>query len=151
MAHIDLKDPRYYLNRHESWLAFNRRVLEEALDESNPLLERVKFLAITASNLDEFVEVRVAALLQQLEQSNQLAGPDGLKPEQQIERLAHELHSFVSDQYKCWNQRLLPALGKEGIRILPVSSLDGKAKDATDLFFTRQVDPILTPVTIDRR
>ena len=149
MARIDLKNPRYYLNRHESWLAFNRRVLEEALDESNPLLERVKFLAITASNLDEFVEVRVAALLQQLEQGNPIAGPDGLNPEQQIERLVHQLHSFVSDQYQCWNQCLLPALAKEGIRILPVCSLDGKAKDATDLFFTRQVDPILTPVTID--
>jgi polyphosphate kinase len=149
MAHIDLTNPRYYLNRHESWLAFNRRVLDEALDESNPLLERVKFLAITASNLDEFVEVRLAALLQQLEQGNPIAGPDGLNPEQQIARLARQLHGFVSDQYQCWNQRLLPAIAKEGIRILPVASLDGKAKDATDLFFTRQVDPILTPVTID--
>jgi polyphosphate kinase len=67
MARPSLSDPRYYFNRHESWLAFNRRVLEEALDEGNPLLERVKFLAITASNLDEFVEVRVSGLLQQVE------------------------------------------------------------------------------------
>jgi polyphosphate kinase len=74
MARVRLDDPRYYFNRHESWLAFNRRVLEEAQDEGNPLLERVKFLAITASNLDEFVEVRVAGLLQQVEHGNQLAG-----------------------------------------------------------------------------
>jgi len=77
MARPSLSDPRYYFNRHESWLAFNRRVLEEALDEGNPLLERVKFLAITASNLDEFVEVRVSGLLQQVEHGNPLAGPDG--------------------------------------------------------------------------
>jgi polyphosphate kinase len=80
MPRIRLDDPRNYFNRHESWLAFDRRVLEEAQDESNPLLERVKFLAITASNLDEFVEVRVSGLLQQVEHGNPVAGPDGLSP-----------------------------------------------------------------------
>jgi polyphosphate kinase len=149
MARPSLSDPRYYFNRHESWLAFNRRVLEEALDESNPLLERVKFLAITASNLDEFVEVRVAGLLQQVEHGNQLTGPDGLSPEEQLQRLARELHSFVDAQYDCWNQQLLPSLRREGIRILSVANLDRAGRDAMDLFFTRQVDPILTPVTID--
>jgi polyphosphate kinase len=149
MSRIRLDDPRYYFNRHESWLGFNRRVLEEALDESNPLLERVKFLAITASNLDEFVEVRVAGLLQQVEHGNQLTGPDGLSPTEQLQRLAREIHCFVADQYDCWNQKLLPALAREGIRILSVARLDRIGKDAMDLFFTRQVDPILTPVTID--
>ncbi len=149
MARLSLSDPRYYFNRHESWLAFNRRVLEEALDDSNPLLERVKFLAITASNLDEFVEVRVAGLLQQIEHGNQFAGPDGLSPQEQLERLSKELHAFVEAQYDCWNQQLLPALQREGIRILSVAHLDRAAKDAADLFFVRQVDPILTPVTID--
>ena len=124
MSRPSLSDPRYYFNRHESWLAFNRRVLEEALDESNPLLERVKFLAITASNLDEFVEVRVAGLLQQVEHGNQLTGPDGLSPEEQLQRLARDLHSFVDAQYDCWNQQLLPALRHEGIRILSVANLD---------------------------
>ncbi len=141
--------PEITFNRHESWLAFNRRVLEEAQDEGNPLLERVKFLAITASNLDEFVEVRVAGLLQQVEHGNQLAGPDGLSPVEQLQRLAKEIHSFVTDQYQCWNQKLLPALAREGIRILSVARLDRAGKDAMDLFFTRRVDPILTPVTID--
>ena len=149
MARVRLDDPRNYFNRHESWLAFNRRVLEEAQDESNPLLERVKFLAITASNLDEFVEVRVAGLLQQLEHGNPLTGPDGLSPAEQLKRLAQEIHSFVSDQYECWNQKLLPALSREGIRILSVARLDRAGRDAMDLFFTRRVDPILTPVTID--
>jgi polyphosphate kinase len=149
MGRPSLDDPRYYINRHESWLAFNRRVLEEALDESNPLLERVKFLAITASNLDEFLEVRVAGLLQQVEHGNPRTGPDGLSPEEQVQRLTRELHSFVDAQYACWNQQLLPALRREGIRILSVTHLDRASRDAMDLFFTRQVDPILTPVTID--
>jgi polyphosphate kinase len=149
MPRPKLDDPRYYLNRHESWLAFNRRVLEEAFDEGNPLLERVKFLAITASNLDEFVEVRVAGLLQEVEQGNQLTGPDGLSPAEQLQRLAQELHRFVEAQYDCWNQQLLPALRREGIRILSVATLNRAGHDAMDLFFTRRVDPILTPVTID--
>jgi polyphosphate kinase len=149
MARPSLSDPRYYFNRHESWLAFNRRVLEEALDEGNPLLERVKFLAITASNLDEFVEVRIAGLLQEVEHGNPLTGPDGLSPEEQLQRLAREIHSFVDAQYDCWNQQLLPALRREGIRILSVAHLDRAGHDAMDLFFTRQVDPILTPATID--
>jgi polyphosphate kinase len=149
MGRPSLDHPRYYINRHESWLAFNRRVLEEALDEGNPLLERVKFLAITASNLDEFVEVRVAGLLQQVEHGNPRTGPDGLSPAEQVRRLARELHSFVGAQYACWNQQLLPALRREGIRILSATHLEGASRDAMDLFFTRQVDPILTPVTID--
>lgn len=146
---IRLDDCRYYLNRHESWLEFNRRVLEEAMDDANPLLERVKFLAITASNLDEFVEVRLSGLLQQVEHGFQEKGPDGLSPEEQLRRISSALHSFVTDQYDCWNRVLLPALAKEGIRVLSVTSLDHASKDAMDLYYMRQVDPLLTPVTID--
>ena len=80
VSRLALDDSRYYINRHLAWLEFNRRVLEEALDARNPLLERVKFLAITASNLDEFVEVRLAGLLQQVEHGSQEVGPDGLSP-----------------------------------------------------------------------
>jgi polyphosphate kinase len=149
MPRVALDDPRFYFNRHESWLAFNRRVLEEAQDDSNPLLERVKFLAITASNLDEFVEVRLAGLLQQVEHGYRDAGPDGLCPEEQLHRLSAELHAFVADQYDCWNRALLPALAKEGIRVLSVPTLERTAKDAMDLYYMRQVDPLLTPVTID--
>jgi polyphosphate kinase len=149
MSPIRLDDPHYYFNRHESWLAFNHRVLEEALDEANPLLERVKFLAITASNLDEFVEVRLAALLQQAEHGKINTGPDGRTPAEQVQRLSVQITAFVAAQYDCWNRKLLPALAQEGIRVLPVSSLERAGKDAMDLFYTRQVDPLLTPATID--
>jgi polyphosphate kinase len=90
VSRIRLDDSRLYFNRHESWLAFSRRVLEEALDETNPLLERVKFLAITASNLDEFVEARVAGLLQQSEHGDQTTGPDGLTPMQRLSVAEHD-------------------------------------------------------------
>jgi polyphosphate kinase len=84
-----------------------------------------------------------------VEHGNPLTGPDGLSPQEQLQRLARELHSFLADQYNCWNQKLLPALAREGIRILSVARLERAGKDAMDLFFTRPVDPILTPVTID--
>ena len=103
MARITLEDPQYYLNRDTSWLAFNGRVLEEAEDEGNPLLERVKFLAISASNLDEFFEIRVAAMMQQIEDGYNEAGPDGLTLGQKREILARVTHKFVDEQYECWN------------------------------------------------
>src|SRR6266481_4796641 len=121
MSRIRLDDPRYYFNRHESWLAFNRRVLEEAQDEGNPLLERVKFLAITASNLDEFVEVRVAGLLQQIEDGYNLAQPPdegGLTPQERLDGLMERIVHFVEAQYRCWNEQLLPAMQAEKIRVL---------------------------------
>src|SRR5580704_3499433 len=96
--------PQLFFNRHLSWLEFNRRVLEEALDVNNPLLERVKFLAITASNLDEFVEVRIAGLLQQAEQGQGEAGPDGLPPGEVLSRLSVAIHQFVDAQYDCWRE-----------------------------------------------
>jgi polyphosphate kinase len=149
VSRLALDDSRYYINRHLAWLEFNRRVLEEALDPRNPLLERVKFLAITASNLDEFVEVRLAGLLQQVEHGSQEVGPDGLSPQAMLQALARSIRSFVTDQYNCWNQKLLPALSRENIRILRMAKLDGHQRDAADLFYTRQVDPLLSPVTID--
>src|SRR5271155_2553444 len=115
------------IGRDESWMAFNRRVLEEAQDESNPLLERVKFLAITASNLDEFVEIRVAGILQRIEDGiSQPHPPDegGLTPQERLDRLSVMLSDFVAAQYTCWNDLLLPALERENIRILTWSQLD---------------------------
>src|SRR5580692_817011 len=149
MKRIALDDPRYYLNRHVQWLEFNRRVLEEARDPGNPLLERVKFLAITANNLDEFVEVRVSSFLQRIEHGSRDAGPDGLTAEQELEKVSAAMHVFVEDQYKCWNEELLPTLSKQSIRVLSMSELDSKDSLAAKKFYERRISPMLTPVTVD--
>ena len=149
MARISLEDPQYYLNRDTSWLAFNRRVLEEAEDESNPLLERVKFLAISASNLDEFFEIRVAAMVQQIEDGYDEAGPDGTTLVQKRELLGKLCHEFVDDQYDCWNSRLRPALAATGIRVLALHELDPAALRFVDEYCEKELDPLLTPVTVD--
>ncbi|HET6170010.1 MAG TPA: RNA degradosome polyphosphate kinase, partial [Terracidiphilus sp.] len=94
--------------RDYSWMQFNRRVLEEAEDPDNPLLERVKFLAITGNNLDEYVEVRQAGLRQRIEDGYREPGYDGLRPEESLAVLTAEIHSFVDAQYRCWNTHLLP-------------------------------------------
>jgi polyphosphate kinase len=144
-----LDDPALYINREASWLAFNRRVLEEALDERNPLLERVKFLAITASNLDEFFEVRVAGLLQRIEDGFIDSGPDALSAQQERDLMAKETHEFVQQQYECWNQKLLPALARAGIRVLELKDLTPEQEQFIDDYCEKEVDPLLTPVTVD--
>jgi polyphosphate kinase len=149
MARSSLEDPQYYLNRDTSWLGFNRRVLEEAGDESNPLLERVKFLAISASNLDEFFEIRVAAMVQQIEDGYNEAGPDGTTLVQKRELLGKLCHEFVDDQYDCWNARLRPALATSGIRVLALHELDTAALRFVDEYCEKELDPLLTPVTVD--
>src|ERR1700734_1137111 len=148
MARISLEDPQFYLNRDTSWLAFNRRVLEEAGDESNPLLERLKFLAISASNLDEFFEIRVAAMVQQIEDGYNEAGPDGLSLTDKRDILARLAHKFVDEQYECWN-RLRPAMAEYGIRVLGMHELDAEARRFVDEYCEKELDPLLTPVTVD--
>src|SRR3989440_11791027 len=128
MSRLALDNPAYYLNREASWLAFNRRVLEEAEDEKNPLLERLKFLSISASNLDEFFEVRVAGLVQQIEDGYTEAGPDGLTLLQERDLVSHETHNFVEEQYHCWNESLRPSLAEHGIRVLSLHELDSRAR-----------------------
>jgi polyphosphate kinase len=130
-------------------MQFNRRVLEEAEDPSNPLLERVKFLAITGSNLDEYVEVRQAGLMQRIEDGYREPGYDGLRPDESLAVLTAEIHSFVDAQYRCWNQQLLPELGNKGIRLLEWRELDEEAKAFAQSYFQREVDPLLTPISID--
>jgi polyphosphate kinase len=144
-----LDDPRHYLNRHVEWLEFNRRVLEEARDIGNPLLERVKFLAITANNLDEFVEIRVSSFLQRIEHGSSEISPDGLTTEQELDKLCAAMHVFVRDQYKTWNDELLPALAKQNIKVTSTGELDAKALKFTKTFYDRRVYPMLTPVTVD--
>jgi polyphosphate kinase len=141
-----------FLGRDESWMLFNRRVLEEAEDASNPLLERVKFLAITASNLDEFIEIRVASLLQHIEDGfnePQRADEGGQTPQQRLDRLTVILHEFVEAQYTCWNDQLRPALRAQNIHLLNWRELDDSARAYALDFYETQVDPLLTPVTID--
>jgi polyphosphate kinase len=149
MRQTTLDDPKYYLNRHVQWLDFNRRVLEEARDPGNPLLERLKFLAITANNLDEFVEVRVASFLQRIEHGSVERSPDGLSTEEELALVTQAMHSLVRDQYKCLNEELLPQLAKESIRVLRFSELDAKAERFAKNFYNRRVEPMLTPVTVD--
>ena len=140
---------KHYFNRDESWMDFNWRVLEEAQDDSNPLLERVKFLAITASNLDEFFEVRVAGILQRIEDGYNEPGPDLMTPQQTLDSLARKTHAFVSDQYACWNKQLLPALAKAGIRMRAWKDLSDDQRKFAIAFYQSEVDPLLTPITID--
>jgi polyphosphate kinase len=149
MARISLDDPKYFLNRDISWLAFNRRVLEEAADEGNPLLERLKFLSISASNLDEFFEVRIAAVMQQIEDGYNEAGPDGLTLSAKRDILGKLTHEFVDDQYGCWNDGLRPALAEQGIRVLGLHELGAEAMRFVDEYSERELDPLLTPVTVD--
>ncbi|MGI8773116.1 MAG: polyphosphate kinase 1 [Acidobacteriaceae bacterium] len=141
--------PNLFFSRDESWLRFNGRVLQEAEDAGNPLLERVKFLAITASNLDEFVEIRVAGVMQRIEDGYNEVGEDGLTPEQTFDRDTDELRGFVESQYRCWNEQLRPALHAAGIRVLDYAAMDEAQCGHAASFFQREVDPLLTPITID--
>jgi len=138
-----------YFSRDESWLDFNWRVLEEAQAESTPLLERVKFLAITASNLDEFFEIRVAGILQRIEDGYHEPGPDGMTPQQTLDSLTAKTHAFVAAQYECWNRQLLPALAAAGIRMLAWKDLEDEQREYALDFYRNEVDPLLTPITID--
>jgi polyphosphate kinase len=149
MAKAQSRQQSLFFSRDESWLSFNRRVLEEAQDESNPLLERVKFLAITASNLDEFVEIRVAGVLQRIEDGYAEPNPDGTTLEQSLTLLTAVMHGFVAEQYLCWNKQLLPALRSAGVRVLRWDEIDDVARKAATEYYQREVDPLLTPITID--
>src|SRR5277367_6516928 len=115
------------LNREASWLKFNLRVLEEAADVRNPLLERVKFLAISASNLDEFFEVRVGGLLQQLEDGHNSTTPDGLTMMEERELIKDLTHDFDDEQSSCWNDRPRPELSERGIRVMGIDELHDTA------------------------
>ena len=149
MARASVDNSAYYINRELSWLQFNRRVLEEAQDENNPCLERLKFLSISASNLDEFFEVRIAGLVQQIEDGYTEAGPDGLTLVEERDQLAEKVHNFVAEQYQCWNEQLRPQLAEKGIRVLSLHELDENARAFVADYCERELDLLLTPVTID--
>ncbi|NLH74322.1 MAG: polyphosphate kinase 1 [Verrucomicrobia bacterium] len=138
-----------YFNRELSWLEFNQRVLDEALDETNPLLERLKFFCIVSSNLDEFFEVRVAGIKQQIESGVSTRTPDGLTPTQCFKAIARRVHRMVDDQYRCWREQLAPKLASHGIRIMPVSELNPEDRAWLDAYYRAEVRPVLTPLAID--
>src|SRR5438067_2839518 len=145
----DFSDPANFINRELSWLEFNRRVLEEAQDPTQPLIERVKFLYIFSSNLDEFFEIRVAGIKQQIESETSDVAADGLSPTEtfkQIQRLAHEL---VVTEYELFNKELLPELNKNGIRIRNVSELSARGAAWARKYFQEEVFPMLTPLAVD--
>ncbi|MEM9353764.1 MAG: polyphosphate kinase 1 [Planctomycetota bacterium] len=143
--------PEHFINRELSWLEFNARVLEEAVDESNPLLERAKFLAIFSSNLDEFFMVRVAGLREQAFGGvNPQDGPaDGLFPAEQLVRIAQRTRELVDEQSRCWTEQVRPALADEGCRLLRAKELDKAQKKQIAEFFRERAFPILTPMAID--
>ena len=149
MEHSKLNSPELYINRELSWLDFNFRVLEEAQDDTNPLLERVKFLAIVANNLDEFVEIRVAGLLQLLKSGAQPSRPDRLTPAEQLKAIEIKTRKMVADQYYCWNNELIPALATEGIHIWESEKLTKPHLDYVTAYWKEQLEPVLTPIVVD--
>ncbi|MBW8863683.1 MAG: polyphosphate kinase 1, partial [Verrucomicrobia bacterium] len=138
-----------FLNRELSWLEFNQRVLDEALDPANPLLERLKFFTIASSNLDEFFEVRVAGLKQQIESGIATRSTDGLTPTEIFQAITQRVRKMVADKFACWKNELQPALAKNKIRILDFDQLKGDDLAWLDQFYHSQVRPVLTPLAID--
>ncbi|MFQ5340023.1 MAG: polyphosphate kinase 1 [Anaerolineae bacterium] len=147
---IDLDDPGLYINRELSGLQFNLRVLEEALREGrHPLLERIKFLAIFASNLDEFFMIRVSGLRRQLEAGAFKTPPDGMTPAEQLAAIRRELMPQLGRQMDCWHDDLLPQLRAAGIKVLHYDELKRKQRKLLRKHFERQIFPALTPLAFD--
>ncbi|OSO90989.1 polyphosphate kinase 1 [Cylindrospermopsis raciborskii CENA303] len=146
---INLNDPEYYINRELSWLQFNSRVLHEGCDERTPLLERLKFLAIFSSNLDEFFMVRVAGLKQQVEAKVNLLTPDGRTPQQQLDDIRLHLSPLVAKQNQQFEEILQPLLSNQGIYIIKYMDMNEQQKLYLDEYFKEQIFPVLTPLAVD--
>ncbi|MFP5014945.1 polyphosphate kinase [Bacillus paranthracis] len=147
---VNLNDTAYYNNRELSWLAFNERVLQEAQDEMNPLLERLKFISIFSSNLDEFFMVRVAGLKDQVSAGfNQPENKAGLTPKKQLNKIAIKAHELMTVQYDTFKNYVLPALELEGIERLTFHDLTKEQREFIEEYFDEQIFPVLTPVAID--
>ncbi|MCR5108057.1 MAG: RNA degradosome polyphosphate kinase [Lachnospiraceae bacterium] len=145
-----LSDPKYYYNRELSWIQFNERILAEARDRTNPLLERLKFLSITASNLDEFFMIRVASLKDMVNAGYKKPDIAGMTPQVQLERLSEVTHELVDLQYSTFMRSLLPLLQEEGIRVYTRhEQLNDEQKQYVDEYFLNDVYPVLTPMAVD--
>lgn len=138
-----------YFNRELSWLAFNRRVLEQAESQEYPLLERMKFLAFVSSNLDEFFEIRFSGLMQQVKSGIIERGPDGLGPKEQIRRIQSIAKRLVHDQYECWHKQVVPELEQSNIKFCGYDELTRNEKKWVAEYFEEQIFPVLTPLAID--
>ena len=149
MQEIDLESAELFLNRDLSLLEFNRRVLEQAKDEATPPLERLRFLCISSRNLDEFYEVRVAGLKQQVDLGVQATGPDGLTPQEQLARISDVAHGLVEEQYRVLNDVLFPLLEQEGIEVLKRDRWDTRLTGWIKRHFENEVLPVLTPIGLD--
>ena len=139
----------HFFNRELSWLEFNQRVLEEASNPSNPLLERVKFFCIVSSNLDEFFEVRVAGIKQQTESDVAQRSMDGRSASEILRAVTKRVRRMVEDQYRLWRGEIKPALAKSGIRFLEYEELDEKDRAWLEQYYRTQVRPVLTPLAVD--
>ncbi len=150
LKELDLNDPNFYNNRELSWLAFNERVLEEAIDERNPLLERLKFLAIFSSNLDEFFMVRVAGLKDQVKAGfNRPENKAGLTPKQQLKRISAQTQQLVRLQDNVYTETLLPMLYNEGVQFLAIDELTKAQMQFIKDRFNHYIFPVLTPMAVD--
>ncbi len=146
---INLDDPKLYLNRELSWLEFNKRVLEEAEDSNNPLLERIKFLAIFFNNLDEFFMIRISGLREQLSSGVLEASLDGTSPSEQLGRIRDVLQQSFARISRCWQEELLPHLAEAGIHILTYKEVKPKQRSLLRRYFLKEIFPALTPLAFD--
>ncbi len=146
---IEKKNIYPYNNRELSWMDFNLRVLEEAIEESNPIMERLRFLSITASNLDEFFMVRVAGVMDQIDSGITRADMSGLTPSSTLEKLTDKIHHFSNLQYKCFHENIVPKLKENHFNFLKVSELDNKQKKFVNNYFYKVLFPVLTPLAVD--
>lgn len=146
---LSVDDSLFLFNRELSWLEFNRRVLEEALDEKNPLLERLKFLSIFSTNLDEFFMIRVAGLKEQLEDRPEKTSLDGLTAKQQLAGIWEKVRPMIAEQSLCLREEVLPRLAKEGIQVCAYKDLSDDEKKWINAYFLKNVFPVLTPQAVD--
>jgi polyphosphate kinase len=145
----ELSDPRLYLNRELSWLTFNERVLAEAADPNLPIFERLRFLGIVSTNLDEFFMVRVAGLKQQLSGGVIETRADGMLAADQLAAISERCHVMVAEQYRIWREEVVPLLSQRGIILPPIDKLSAAQKNAVRAYFSRAVSPALTPLAVD--
>jgi polyphosphate kinase len=146
---VDLSSPSLYINRELSLLEFQRRVLEEAWDETKPLLERIKFLAILGSNMDEFFMVRVSGIRKQVEARIMEVSPDGMTPPDQLAAIRRLSQELMIEAQRCYQKKLLPKLEKAGIHIIDYYKLNKTQKERADTYFKEVVYPVLTPLALD--